>query len=356
MTEAELARDLPARAGKGSAMSVPNLLAITTLAIAASCAAATPRPIVLTTDCGADMDDQWALAHLVLTPEFDVRAVVTTHTGKYPILAAPAAETSARIAREVLDHMPLRSHPVVIPGSSVALTSRTAMRNAGVERIISESRAFNRDRRLTVLVIGAATDTASALLIDRSLANRIEIIAMGFNEWPKGGDFFNILNDPIAWQVILDSGVPVTVGDGAVTKRDLSLTSKRAHAILDPTGDPGRYLAGLLDEWLAKHRPIVMQMTGDEKIWPVWDEVTVAHMLGMTKAERHARPKLRADLSFDHSAKHGTITWVTAIEGGRLGTDLADRLRHAQRTARVERIRRAEFRISATMVSTSPQR
>ncbi len=317
-------------------MFVPERLAIAMVAIAACCGAAIPRPIVLTTDCGAEMDDQWALAHLVLTPEFDVRAIVTTHTGKHPIFSPPAAETSARIAREVLDHMPLRSRPVVIPGSSVALTARTAIRNAGVERIISESRTFNRERPLTVLVIGAATDTASALLTDPSLADRIEIIAMGFSAWPKGGDHFNIANDPIAWQVILDSEVPVTVGDETVTRRDLSMTSERAHAILDSAGDPGRYLAGLLDGWIAKNRDIVVQVTGDEKLWAVWDEVTVAHMLGMTKTEQHERPNLRAaDLSFGDSAKHGTITWVTAIEGGRLWADLAERLQKAQRDARV---------------------
>jgi purine nucleosidase len=317
-------------------MFAPHLLALVTLAIAASCDAATPRPIILVTDCGAEMDDQWALAHLVLTPEFDVRAIVTTHTGKHPILAAPTAETSARIAREVLDRMPLRAHPVVIPGSNVPLRSRTPIRNAGVERIISESRTFKTDHRLTVLVIGAATDVASALLTEPSLAKRIEIVAMGFSEWPKGGDHFNIANDPIAWQVILDSDVPVTIGDETVTLRDLNMTSSRAHTILDPAGDPGQYLAGLLDEWLAKNPKLAAQVTGDEKLWGVWDEVAVAHMLGMTKTEQHARPKLHADLSFDQSAKHGTITWVTAIEGERLWADLADRLQQAQRTVRVE--------------------
>ena len=276
------------------------------------------------------MDDQWALAHLVLSPEFDLRAVVTTHTGKHAILPAPAAESSARIAREVVSRMPVRSRPTVIPGSSIPLASRAPFRNAGVDRIISESRPFTRDRRLTVLVIGAATDTASALLVDPTLADRIEIAAMGFRGWTEGGDEFNIQNDPLAWQVILDSGVPVTVGDGNTTKRDLSLTSVRAHAILDPAGDSGRYLAGLLDDWLAKHRDIVVQVTGDAKVWPVWDEVTVAHLLGMTKSDKRPRPKLRPDLTFDHTPKTGTITWVTAIDGPRLWTDLAKRLQNAQ--------------------------
>ena len=173
--------------------------------------AAQPRPVLLTTDCGADMDDQWALAHLITAPEFDVRAVVTTHTGKNADLAPPAAETSSKNARDVIAHIPGGKRPEVMPGSSVPLNSRTPLPNKGVERILSESRAFSRDRRLTVLVIGAATDTASALLTDKTLADRIEIIAMGFKSWAEGGTEYNIQNDPLAWQVILDSGVPVTL-------------------------------------------------------------------------------------------------------------------------------------------------
>jgi inosine-uridine nucleoside N-ribohydrolase len=107
---------------------------IAAFAIAVACALAAPRPVILTTDCGADMDDQWALAHLALSPEFDVRAVVTTHTGKFPVFPAPAAEGTAKVARDVLAHMPLRSRPVVIAGSSVALSSRSALLNEGVER------------------------------------------------------------------------------------------------------------------------------------------------------------------------------------------------------------------------------
>jgi inosine-uridine nucleoside N-ribohydrolase len=303
-------------------ISTPAIAAL----FAATLTAAAPRPIVLTTDCGADMDDQWALAHLVLSPEFNVRAVVTTHTGSHRILAAPAAESSARIARDVLAHIPVRTPPTVIPGSNVPLTSRTSLPNAGVDRILAESRGFTPARRLTVLVIGAATDTASALLTDPTLSDRIEIIAMGFKSWEQGGDEFNITNDPLAWQIILDSATPVTVGDAAVTRRDLAMTSEHAHALLDPDGAPGRYLAGLLDQWLAKRSDVVMQVTNNAKVWPVWDEVTVAQLLGLTKTEQHSRPKLRSDLTFDHSGTTETITWVTSIDSGRLWENLAAKL------------------------------
>jgi inosine-uridine nucleoside N-ribohydrolase len=234
----------------------------------------------------------------------------------------------------VLDHLFLHSRPEVIPGSSIPLASRHALRNAGVERILSESRGFSPDHRLTVLVIGAATDTASALLADPGLAGRVEIIAMAFDGWEHGGDSFNVFNDPIAWRVILDSGAPVTIGPGPVSLRDLIMASERAHGFFDKTGGSGRYLAGLLDDWLAKHRDIVMQVSGDARRWPVWDEVTVAYMLGFTKSEQHPRPKMKPDLSFDFGAVNGTVTWVTSIDGSRLWADLAGRLERAQPTSR----------------------
>ena len=36
------------------------------------------RAVIVTTDCGAGMDDQWTVAHLALTPEIDLCGNVTT--------------------------------------------------------------------------------------------------------------------------------------------------------------------------------------------------------------------------------------------------------------------------------------
>ncbi len=44
------------------------------------------------------------------------------------------------------------------------------------------------DDRLAVLAIGAATDLASALLLDPTITERLEIVAMGFDGWPGGND------------------------------------------------------------------------------------------------------------------------------------------------------------------------
>ncbi len=294
----------------------------------------TPRPVLMLTDCGVDMDDQWALAHLALSPEFHLVGVVTTHA---PTLAAPAAETSARVARDVLDHLPLRFRPPVIPGSSMPLAGRKPQPNPGVDFLLRRSRPHSPERRLDLLLTGAATDVASALLIDPSLADRIRVIAMGFNNWPQGTDPFNVKNDVTAWQVLLASRAPVVVGDTAVTNRYLRMTREKARELFYSRGAPGVYLANILISWLDNNGELVRSITGTRDAWPVWDEVTVAYLLGLAKTHVYPRPVLRDDMIFEHPAPGrrsgeaaGEIAWITAIDAKRLWADFTYKLDRAR--------------------------
>ncbi|HZS50500.1 MAG TPA: nucleoside hydrolase [Bryobacterales bacterium] len=292
-----------------------------------------PRPVLMVTDCGVDMDDQWALAHLALSPEFNLVGVVTTHA---PTLAAPAAQTSARVARDVLDHLPLRFRPLVIPGSSVPLAGRKPQPNPGVDFLLRRSRSHSPDRRLDLLLTGAATDVASALLIDPGLGDRIRVIAMGFNNWPRGTDPFNVKNDVTAWQVLLESRAPVVIGDTAVTNRYLRMTREKARELFYPRGAPGVYLANILISWLDDNGDLVRSITGNRNAWPVWDEVTVAYLLGLTKSRVHPRPVLRDDMTFEHPASGRRagqaareVVWITAIDAQRLWADFTYKLDRA---------------------------
>lgn len=289
------------------------------------------RAIVLSTDCGTEMDDQWALAHLALSPEFDLRGIVTTHA---PNLAPPAAETSAKVAEQVLDHLPLLQRPPIYAGASFPLVDwATPNLNEGVDFLLRRSRDFSPENRLTVLVIGAATDIASALLADPTLEERIEIVAMGFQNQETGGDEWNVKNDVRAWQVLLNSRAPVVVGDATVCKRHLLMTGPRAHEMLAGCGKTGQYLADLLTDWLCAHPDTAEAVTERRDTWPIWDQVTVAHLLGWTISRPLPRPVLRDDLSFalvDVTAERdGTIRWITAVDETQLWYDLVRKLKHA---------------------------
>jgi inosine-uridine nucleoside N-ribohydrolase len=277
------------------------------------------------------MDDQWALAHLALSPEFDLRGVVTTHA---PNLAAPAAETSAACAEQVLDHLSLTRRPPVFAGSSVPLSDRVTPRlNAGVDFLVRQSCDFLPENRLTVLVIGAATDIASALLADPAIEERIEIVAMGFQSLEVGGDEWNVKNDVRAWQTLLDSRAKIVVGDAAVCKRRLLMTVPQAAALCAEYGEAGRFLTDLLIDWLRENPSLAEAVTGRADTWPIWDQVTVGHLLGVTTCRRLPRPRLRDDLTFAHAEDaepSDAFQWITEIDAERLWNDLVRKLSHAQ--------------------------
>ena len=72
---------------------------------------AAPIPVVVSSDCGCEMDDQWAIALLAVSPTIDLRAVVSAHApGLTPASSAAQAEA-------VLDVLPIARKPPVIAGS-----------------------------------------------------------------------------------------------------------------------------------------------------------------------------------------------------------------------------------------------
>ena len=229
------------------------------------------------------MDDQWALAHLLLSPEVDLQAVITTHAASVRL---SSVTTAARAAEVIARVSPARSPSLpVVPGSGQPLQDlRSARESAGVDLLLGLSRTFSESRRLVVFVIGAATDVASAILKDPSLTKRVAVVAMGFDAWPAGGDMFNVKNDPLAWQIILNTDVPVVVGSSSVTSNGLRLTRAEAGTLMQSHGPVGQYLYSLFDDWL-KRMPAAMleQITGARETWVVWDEVVVAYALGMAR-------------------------------------------------------------------------
>jgi inosine-uridine nucleoside N-ribohydrolase len=201
--------------------------------------------------------------------------------------------------------------------------------NAGVQFLLDQARGHTPDDRLVVIMIGAATDVASALLTDPTLAERIRIVAMGFDAWPEGNDPWNVKNDVKAWQVVMASKAPLVVGDAAITKLHLSMTRDKARALLNGHGQGGEQLVAYLVSWLDHNGALAESISGSKNSWPIWDEVVTAYLLGLTRSETHPRPALRDDMTFDHSHTQGTIAWITWIDTDRLWADLVAKLDRA---------------------------
>jgi purine nucleosidase len=286
--------------------------------------------VILSTDVGNEVDDQWAIVYMLTNPDFDVLGIISAHA---PTLTPPAAHTTYLVLRdEVENRLCMTTHPPLFEGSSLPLGDvKTPRENAGVHFMIESSKAFSSSNRLNVLTIGAATDVASALLEDPTLADRIHVIAMGFNGWPKGGDEFNVANDVAAWQVILQSNAPVVVGSGDVCRANLSLTLDAARKLVSEHGPVGRWL---WDEFQAWYYRFVKPLRSDDlsRPWVIWDIITLAYEEGLTSQQTYPRPVLKSDMNFDHVQTTRTVTWVTSVDSKRLWADFISRLDAYERT------------------------
>ncbi len=303
-------------------MRMKTCLLVAFLLLLGTSTFARQRDVILTTDCGADIDDQFAIAYLLLVPQVHMKAIVTTHAPTLP----KNAESSAACARDVMRRMGLSHTPPVFAGSDVALKTRAPMRNPGVDFIVKTSRLYSPRNRLLILTIGATTDVASAFLADPSIENRVEILTMGFQSWPKGTDPWNIKNDPLAYQVILNSRAPITIGAADVCVKHLSLDKAEAAGLLRGHGEFAEWLDGLVDSWITNNKELAASVVSPGH-WAIWDTITVAHILGFTTEATYPRPALNlADCSFSFPKTSETIRWITSVDRQRMWPDFVRRL------------------------------
>jgi purine nucleosidase len=303
-----------------------KLLALIVILVAfARPAHARERDVIVTTDCGADIDDQFAIAYLLLIPQVHVKAIVTTHAPSLP----KKAESSAACVRDVMQRLGVSSPPPVFAGSDVPLNGRMPLRNPGVDFMLDTSRHYSTENRLVIITIGATTDVASAFLQDPTLGDRVEILTMGFNSWPKGTDPWNIKNDPLAYQVILDSPAPITIGGADVCQKYLEFDDKSIARMLQGHGEFATWLNSLFDNWITNNADLVASVV-KPRSWVIWDTVVVAHLLGFTTEETYPRPALNlVDLTFSLPKTEKTIRWVTAINSEKMWPDFVQRLDRA---------------------------
>jgi purine nucleosidase len=286
-------------------------------------------PVVLSTDVGNEIDDQWAITYLLIQPRFEVLGVMSTHA---PSITAPAGQTSYRILVDVVENrLGMNTHPPLVEGGSLPLeNAKTPRPSPAVSFLIETSKRFSKDNRLTVLMIGAGTDVASAILTDPTIVGRVRVIQMGFND-EQGGDEFNIANDVHAVQAILDSNVPLVIGPGKVCRESLSLTFDQAREMLARRGAIGGWL---WEEYQAYYYRSVkpLRVNDFSRPWIIWDDITLAYLLGMTEQQTQSRPRMRDDMTFEQVKTDQTVTWIRDVDEVRMWADFLRLVDQYQRT------------------------
>ena len=234
--------------------------------------------VIAVTDAYNEADDQYALAHMLMTPKFDIKAIVATHFGK---------ENSEKESYEeiltVMRKMDLIGAARVLHGSQNKIIDKNEPVVTEGSRFIVEEALRDDPRPLFVAAMGAHTDIAIALLSKPEIAERICVISIGGCSYPKGGWEYNYLGDIKAIEVIMASRAEVW----QVPKNVYNLMTISYFELLNEVslcGDIGCYLVERTFEFSKKHHESAINSDGSWRR----DEVKVKDMSLFDVATRFA--------------------------------------------------------------------
>jgi purine nucleosidase len=187
---------------------------------------ARPIPIVLDTDIGSDIDDAFALALIVASPELDLRAVTTVSGDTH---------ARARLAAKMLWVAGRRQVPVAAgePGAKLPIeqtlwadgfTGPSLLSQTAVDLL--KAQIDRAPGGITVVAIGPLTNVAALLTQHPEEAKRIKRIALmggsvahGYGPGSGPTPEYNIAADPSAARKVFTSGIPILMAPLDVTAR-----------------------------------------------------------------------------------------------------------------------------------------
>ena len=195
-------------------------------AVASVAAAPAKAPIILDTDIGSDIDDAFALALIINSPELELLGVTTVSgdTQARARLAAKLLWEAGGTWRKVPVYAgePGKPQPIDQTRWANGFTSSALHMSGAVDFMKTEIN--RRPGRITIITIGELTNVAALLKSDPSIAKKIKLIALmggsvarGYSPDSKPEAEWNIKSNPEAAQTVFSSGVPLLMAPLDVT-------------------------------------------------------------------------------------------------------------------------------------------
>lgn len=250
--------------------------------------------IVIDTDAANEIDDPFAIAWALRVPQ---RLVVEgVYAAPYSFAHRRAEmklqqhrqfdppgvgmERSVDEIRAVFAALGLAEDGRVKRGSTRYLHSLDAPEaSAATAHLIATAMAMPADEPLYVVAIGCVTNIANALLIEPAIAQRIVVVwTSGYpSHAPQVNHSFNLEQDLLASQWLLDSGVPHVYLPGFHVGAQLRLSLPEMERWVKGRGAIGDHLFELYT-----HNPLwpLLGITSFEAhSWVIWDLINIAWLI-----------------------------------------------------------------------------
>jgi purine nucleosidase len=283
-----------------------------------------PKRVVLDCDTANEVDDQFAIAHALGTPEgtLEVRGVISVHntTAHGPGSRDMYQEEAERVVALCGSDVPC------IPGAERPMESREELvPSAGLEFLVEEAR----QGPLTIIATGPATDVASLSLAAPESRENVRVVWLGgfgdeasYKVWQKKVGELNGRADIAAWRTVFEEPVDLlhvpTWPAPAKILVDPTSFGEELRAIERPIAS---YLAEILELWAAEYGP----PEGRKELWDLACVAAVADPEAVT-VEPLAVPTIDAAGAHDFTQTGRRVDMVSDLDERRILTALMQSL------------------------------
>jgi len=271
--------------------------------------------VLIDSDAKNEIDDQWAIALAILSPErFDIEGFV----GATYDNARGGPDSIARSVREielVLDKAGMAGRWPVLPGAHPMRYKAEPSESEGVDFIIERALAGSPENPLWVIGLGAATDMASAFLKAPEIVDRVVVFWHLRTRWPEKCYNFNVFGDVRAARLLFHSPLSFVLFD---TGTYLTCPMEESERFVKPYGPLGAYLHDYRHTY-----PLFTQPTKG-----FFDLGDVAALLdpGLACWEVAECPEVGWDLDYHFKGTLGTILRCYHVDRDRTFRHLYDKL------------------------------
>ncbi|APS30518.1 nucleoside hydrolase [Pectobacterium brasiliense] len=276
--------------------------------------------VIISADAKNEADDDFAVAHAVLTPTMQVKGLIAAHYSRTAPLMKRDGENSMMESYHELQRLMNVMGKTDIPvyrGATHALKADggAPALSEGAQMLIKE--ALKDDSHpLFVLVMGPITDIAAALQAEPKIASKMTVVWIGGMPYPKGGWEYNMFNDPVAANSVFKSQVPLwQVPHNVYMSVRVSLSELAVR--VKPQGKVGEYLWQQLIEFNRAISETIKDVPWPKsEVWVLGDNPAVSLLLD--DHEYHYTlvnaPQLNDDLTYAPQDKARQIRVYNAVD------------------------------------------
>lgn len=282
-------------------------------------------PVVIDTDTWNEIDDQFALAYALLSPErIDLQAVhIAPFSNERCTDPAESLELSRAEAARVFSALDVPSDGKLFLGLGRYLGRDARPESTPASHdLIRRAFAQPADTPLVVVAIGAITNIANALLLEPRLVERLVVVWLGAHalHWPDHAEF-NFDKDIRAARIVFDSGVPLVHVPCCGVASHLLISYPEVEAHIEPCGRIGAFLAGIYrdahpDRWGNTHT--------------LWDTVTIAYLInpGWVPHGLVGTPVVNDNRTFSQDIRRPPMKYAYFVHRDAIIRDFLTKLRH----------------------------